>query len=153
MKKNVVGAAVKRMSSTKSNETEPEASSRSGRETKKPVRLIDEQTKETDSQQVKKIKLSTKLIEVFQNQPLPDRNKLTKELIFPDYPNFRPNLTPKEVMQVVVFTSYIYLNFLIYTNQRQAALEELISDLFIHRSQVTITKMNGKNSLLIGLRV
>lgn len=31
-------------------------------------------------------------------EPIPSRNKFN-ELVFPDYPEFRPNLTPKEILQ------------------------------------------------------
>jgi len=31
-------------------------------------------------------------------KPLPTRNAATKELVFPDYPEFKPNLTPSEVI-------------------------------------------------------
>ena len=35
-------------------------------------------------------------------QPIPERNA-AGELVFPDFPNFRPNLTPKEVLQMGSF--------------------------------------------------
>jgi hypothetical protein len=36
-------------------------------------------------------------------QPLPQRDEKTRELIFPDFPDFRPNMTPQEVLQAGSF--------------------------------------------------
>ena len=38
-------------------------------------------------------------VEIYEKkEPIPKRDPMTNELIFPDYPTFRPNLTPKEVL-------------------------------------------------------
>lgn len=37
-----------------------------------------------------------------EKQPIPTRDKKTNRLIFKDHPEFRPNLTPKEVLQAGV---------------------------------------------------
>lgn len=43
-------------------------------------------------------------VEIYEGrEPIPDRDTSTGELKFPDYPDFRPNLTPKEVLQLGSF--------------------------------------------------
>lgn len=84
--------------------TSPKESSRSNRLVKAPSRLINEQQSTlTDTQQAKAIKTSSSSIVMRPTQSLPTRNASTGELTFHDYPHFRPNLTPKEVLQVSIF--------------------------------------------------
>jgi len=43
-------------------------------------------------------------VEIYQDrEPIPSRDEATGELQFADYPDFRPNLTPKEVLQLGSF--------------------------------------------------
>ena len=56
------------------------------------------------------------------------------EINFPDYPDFRPNLTPREIFKLEV-------------------LEEPIGDLFIPLLQKNIIKINIKNILNLGGKI
>ena len=48
------------------------------------------------------MKLKTKIYKKIGEGPVPTRNELG-EYVFPDYPDFRPNLSPKEVLQMGSF--------------------------------------------------
>lgn len=79
---------------------------------KQPSRLINEQQSIlTDTQLVKVAKISSKTIQLLPSKPLPKRDASTGELIFQDYPAFRPNLTPQEVLQVRHFQEMLDIMF------------------------------------------
>ena len=56
-------------------------------------------TEEVEVKKAKEIKTKSSGIVIYpERQPLPSRNS-DNEFVFPDYPAFRPNLSPKEVLQ------------------------------------------------------
>ena len=89
------------------------------RKTTKPTRLSDEQANPTLSNP-KSQTLKSATITLYESQPLPTRDAKTGELIFDDYPLFRPNLTPSEILQVCrnirsIHTLYLLCTLLHYT--------------------------------------
>jgi len=111
--KNVVTNGKKRDLSSSSSDADvtaaAAASPASKRATKVPVRLVDELVDPSTAAAANssKPKLLGK-IEILPSQPLPTRNKTTGELIFSDYPLFRPNRTPQEVLQAGSFGGTYY---------------------------------------------
>lgn len=75
----------------------------SKRKVTKPVRLADEQLSSPSSALAKQSKQLTANIEFYSSVDPPVRDPTTGELLFPDYPLFRPNMTPAEVMQAGSF--------------------------------------------------
>lgn len=85
-------------------ESEDESSRKSSRETKEITRFQEEQAVSEKSETMEKIRTASAAIKVSPTrQPLPTRDSITNELHFKDYPSFRPNLTPEEVLRLGSF--------------------------------------------------
>lgn len=87
------------LSSSHTNDT----STNSKRVSKAPVRLVDELVDPTSSVNTAGKPKTLGKVEILPSQPLPTRNKTTGEILFGDYPSFRPNRTPQEVLQAGSF--------------------------------------------------
>ena len=61
------------------------------------------QSKDNSGSSVKEKREISKIIIFEERQPIPQRNTSTSTIVFPDHPEFRPNLTPKEVIQLGSF--------------------------------------------------
>lgn len=67
-----------------------------------------------------------------EKQPIPTRDKKTGRLVFKDHPEFRPNLTPKEVLQAgTVFNNFISLRSFFFLYVRSYSIFFFFQILFI----------------------
>ena len=94
----------KKLKSSASSVTATDQAQRTSSRAKKPVAFYKDEIPSIDEPKPRKSGSSgssSGKVEVYTNvkpAALPTRNA-KRELVFPDYPHFRPNLTPKEVLQ------------------------------------------------------
>jgi hypothetical protein len=92
-------------SNNKKQKTVDSDTQRSSSREKKPVSFYKDEIQSIDEPKPRKGSGSSNgKVEVYTDvkKALPTRNA-KGELVFPDYPHFRPNLTPKEVLQLGSF--------------------------------------------------
>jgi len=96
-------AAASSSKSSSSSPTEAEPERKSGREKKAVVSYSEDSMAATAAEgKPKAVPKGPKITVESKRQPIPQKNA-KGELVFHDYPNFRPNLTPEEVLRLGSF--------------------------------------------------
>jgi hypothetical protein len=87
-------------------ESEAESNNKSSKRQKSRPKFLHEEVASGESATANQLKgsKSSGSVEIYEGrEPIPGRDGSTGELQFSDYPDFRPNLTPKEVLQLGSF--------------------------------------------------